>query len=82
MPASGNKSNASMYAEPTIPNISLTPFALSVSTNASLPDILTDDPNLAFPTLTLDLRKLALLYLKRSISLRLCINKMIMIKAS
>src|SRR5438046_5702608 len=35
MPASGNRSSASMYAEPTIPKTSFTPCATSVSTNAS-----------------------------------------------
>ncbi len=35
MPASGNRSSASMYAEPTMPKTSLTPWATSVSTNAS-----------------------------------------------
>ena len=35
MPASGNRSSASMYAEPTMPNTSFTPLATSVSTNAS-----------------------------------------------
>src|SRR5215470_5823812 len=35
MPASGNRSSASMYAEPTIPNTSFTPCATSVSTKAS-----------------------------------------------
>src|SRR5215471_8644689 len=35
MPASSNKSSASMYAEPTIPNTSRTPCATSVSTKAS-----------------------------------------------
>src|SRR6185369_12378654 len=35
MPASGKRSSASMYADPTIPNTSFTPCATSVSTNAS-----------------------------------------------
>src|SRR6267378_5029485 len=35
MPAAGNRSSASMYAEPTMPNTSLTPCATRVSTNAS-----------------------------------------------
>src|SRR6185437_806353 len=35
MPAAGKMSSASMHAEPTMPNTSLTPFATSVSTNAS-----------------------------------------------
>src|ERR1700751_5947387 len=35
MPASGKRSSASMYAEPTIPKTSFTPCATSVSTNAS-----------------------------------------------
>src|SRR5450432_741902 len=35
MPASGNRSSASMYAEPTMPNTSVTPCATSVSTKAS-----------------------------------------------
>src|SRR5450432_480455 len=33
--ASGNRSSASMYAEPTMPNTSVTPCATSVSTKAS-----------------------------------------------
>src|SRR5437016_4797871 len=35
MPASGKRSSASIYAEPTMPNTSFTPCATSVSTNAS-----------------------------------------------
>src|SRR6266536_551716 len=35
MPAAGNRSSASMYADPTMPNTSVTPCATSVSTNAS-----------------------------------------------
>src|SRR4051794_24753033 len=35
MPATGNRSSASMYADPTMPNTSFTPCASSVSTNAS-----------------------------------------------
>src|SRR5207302_1659899 len=35
MPAAGKRSSASMYAEPTMPNTSVTPCATSVSTNAS-----------------------------------------------
>src|SRR6266700_3335403 len=35
MPARGKRSSASMYAEPTMPNTSVTPCATSVSTNAS-----------------------------------------------
>ncbi len=35
MPAAGNRSRASMYAEPTMPKTSVTPCATSVSTNAS-----------------------------------------------
>src|SRR5688572_5679332 len=36
MPAAGKRSSASIYAEPTIPNTSVTPCATIVSTNASL----------------------------------------------
>src|SRR5437667_3846208 len=35
IPASGKRSSASMYAEPTIPKTSVTPCATSVSTSAS-----------------------------------------------
>src|SRR2546427_7613726 len=35
MPARGKRSSASMYAEPTMPNTSVTPRATSVSTKAS-----------------------------------------------
>src|SRR5947209_7104649 len=35
MPASGNRSSASIYAEPTMPNTSVTPCATRVSTKAS-----------------------------------------------
>src|SRR3712207_3012249 len=40
MPAAGKRSCASMYAEPTMPNVSFTPWATSVSQNASLALIL------------------------------------------
>ena len=39
IPASGKRSSASMKAEPTIPNTSVTPWDTRVSTKASLPVI-------------------------------------------
>src|SRR4051812_27203361 len=44
IPASGKRSCASMYADPTMPNVSLTPCASSVSMKASLGVILTLAP--------------------------------------